>query len=183
VRVVAGRADVADVDDFVAWLQAVGEDHACAVQAFDARYVADRAHLAAAVEHATRAMERGENVARERAVEILLYAAGRRQIDQAVEMGVPAGEAVPLVVAVDADVRTDREAGETDGESTASAAEAAVVEVLTDRIVETDAVLGGSRDDERLREFFEITDREMTAAATDLEGLVRERVALLDVEK
>lgn len=178
MRLVAGRADVADVDDFVAWLQAVGEDHACAVQAFDARYVADRAHLVTAVERATRAMARGENVARERSVEILLYAAGRRQIDQAVEMGVPAGEAVPLVVVVDADPRTGG-----GGSATADAAEAAVVETLVERIVEADPVLEGGRDDDSIREFFDVTAAEEDAAATDLGGLVRERVALLDVEK
>jgi KEOPS complex subunit Cgi121 len=171
VRVVAGRVDVADVDAFVAWLGEVGTTHGCAVQGFDARYVADSAHLRSAVEHANRAFERGENVARDRRVEILLYAAGRRQIDQAVEMGVSTGERVPVVVVVDATP------------SAPGAEEAAAVAALEARVVVDDAVLGGARDESRIAAFFGVTDAERRAAATDLGGLVRERVALLDVEK
>ena len=76
-------ATVEDVDAFVGRLGAIGDDHGVTVQAFDARYVVGRTHLARAVELADRAIARGENVARDRAVEVLCYAAGRRQIDRA----------------------------------------------------------------------------------------------------
>lgn len=174
MTIVAGRADVEDVDGFVSWLGDIGERHGCAVQAFDARYVADETHLTAAVERANRAFDRGENVARDRSVEILLYAAGRRQIDQAVEMGVSAGDGVPMVVVVDAgSTGSDAEKGDEPG----------AVDELLERITVDDAVLGGARDEGRIRSFFDIGEREVAAAATDLSGLVRERVALLDVEK
>lgn len=169
MRVVAGRVDVDDVDAFVSWLGDVGADAGCTVQAFDARYVVDEAHLRSAVTHAGRAFDRDENVARDRGVEILLYAAGRRQIDQAVEMGVSEGNAVPVVVvAVASGVGGDEDAA---------------VDALAERIDLDDAVLGGARDDDRLAGFFDVTDAERDVAATDLAGLVRERVALLDVEK
>lgn len=170
MRLLAGRTDVADVDRYVSWLRDVADAHGCAVQAFDARYVADRAHLEAAVQHANRAFDRGENVARDRSVEILLYAAGRRQIDRAIEMGVPAGDAVPVVVVVDADPAGDGD-------------EAGAVDAVRERLEVDERVLGGARDDDRVRAFFDVTDAEVAAAATDLAGLVRERVALLDVEK
>lgn len=175
MRLVAGRADVADVDEFVAWLGDVGASHGCAVQAFDARYVADETHLTAAVEKAARAFDRGENVARARSVEILLYAAGRRQIDQAIEMGVPAGDDVPMVVVVDGGGPDER--GESAGD------EAGAVDAVVERVSVDESVLGGGRDEERIRAFFDVGDAEVAAAATDLPGLVRERVALLDVEK
>jgi len=92
MEVVEGVATVDDIDAFVERLGAVGEDHGVAVQAFDARYVVDREHLERAVELADRAFARGDAIARDRSVEILLYAAGRRQINRALEMGVGEGE-------------------------------------------------------------------------------------------
>jgi KEOPS complex subunit Cgi121 len=166
VELVEGHAAVEDVDAFVADLDAIGAEHGCAVQAFDARYVAGRAHLERAVALATRAHGRGEGVARERSVEVLLYAAGRRQIRQALEMGVEAGEG-PVVVVVDADP---------EGGDEASAA--AAVETLLEPGSALDAT-----DPERVREFFDVGEREERATDASLEELVCERVALLEVEK
>ncbi len=162
MEVVEGRATVEDLDAFVARLGAIGEEYDCAVQAFDARYVVDRAHLERAVELADRARSRGEAIANDHAVEILLYAAGRRQINQALEMGVETGEAPVVVV-----VHGDDEAG----------AAAAVREELTP------ADTLGDYDEERVRSFFDVSDQETAATSADLPTLVRERVALLTVEK
>jgi KEOPS complex subunit Cgi121 len=162
MRLVEGVATVTDVDAFVANLSDVGEEFGATVQAFDARYVVDRAHLRRAVELADRAIDRGENVARDRAVEILLYATGRRQINRALAMGVDEGE-TPAVVLVDG--------GDESG------AAAAVADSLTA------AKTLGSTDEALVRDFFEVSDAELDAADGDLAGIVRERVALLDVEK
>ncbi|WP_336035839.1 KEOPS complex subunit Cgi121 [Halobacterium yunchengense] len=181
MRLVVGTARVGDVDEFVAALGAVGDEHGAAVQAFDAAYVADRRHLAAAVERADRAFDRGENVAGDRAVEVLLYAAGRRQIREALEMGVGEGEQRVVVVVHDAD-----------GEGDETGAAAAVADRLVDAAVLGDdealaAALDGdggvAGDPDALRAFFAVSDAELAAAAGDLAGVVRERVALLDVEK
>lgn len=169
MKLVAGTAVVEDVESFVAALPDGG--HETAVQAFDADYVAGREHLASAVEHADRAFERGENVASDRSVEILLYAAGRRQIREAFAMGVAEGEQEVVVVVAGGD-----EAG----------AAAAVVEFLDDAAVlpEVEPLEAGVYGDrETIREFFDVGDAELDAAAGDLAGVVRERVALLDVEK
>jgi KEOPS complex subunit Cgi121 len=167
MRLVEGVADIADVDAFVSRLGEVGAAHDVTVQAFDARYVVSRAHLERAVELADRALERGENVARDRGVEILLYAAGRRQIDQALTLGVSAGTH-PVVVLVDAergDAAAEREA------AAAVRAELAPEETL------------GAFDEERVRAYFDVGDRELAAVAGTVEDVVLERVALLDVEK
>jgi KEOPS complex subunit Cgi121 len=162
MRLVEGVADVADVDAFLADLSEVAAATGATVQAFDARYVVDRPHLARAVDRADRAFDRDENVARERSVEILLYAAGRRQIDRALEMGVSEGR-TPLVVLVDG------------GDEAAAAAD------VSDHL-EPEPTLG--RYDERaVRAFFDVTEAELAAVDGDLPDLVRERVALLDVEK
>jgi KEOPS complex subunit Cgi121 len=162
MRVVEGTATVDDVDAFVSKLEGIGEDHGATVQAFDARHVVDRAHLERAVELADRAAERGEAIARDRAVEILLYAAGRRQINRALEMGVSAGE-VPLVVVVD-------------GGDEAGAADA-----VRDLIDPAETL--GEYDRGRVLEYFDVTEAELAATSGTLADLVRERVALLAVER
>lgn len=105
MRLIEGIATVGgerfdDVGAFVAALGRIGDEHDVTVQAFDARYVVSERHLERAVEIADRERARGEAIARDRAVEITLYAAGRRQIDRALKMGVSAGE-TPVVVLVD----------------------------------------------------------------------------------
>jgi KEOPS complex subunit Cgi121 len=169
VRLLAGVATVDDLDGFLEALDSVAAAHDVTVQAFDGRYVVDRAHLERAVELADRAFARGENVARDRGVEILLYAAGRRQIDDALAMGVGEGRG-PLVVVVTAQ----------DGDE---GREAAAVAALGDRLDVDPATAVDATDPERVRAFFDVTDAELAAVDGDLADLVRERVALLDVEK
>ncbi|WP_339105444.1 KEOPS complex subunit Cgi121 [Haloterrigena salinisoli] len=175
-----------DLDAFVADLGEIGDRHDVTIQAFDARYVVDRAHLERAVELADRAIARGENVARDRAVEILLYAAGRRQIDRALEMGVDEGE-TRTVVLVDGGSTGNEGVPDGDGgsgDATADADEAAAVEAVTElaAVVATEPTLE-EPDEETLSAFFEITDAERGATDASLSALVRERVALLEVEK
>ncbi|PSP90832.1 KEOPS complex component [Halobacteriales archaeon QS_4_69_34] len=164
----ANRVAFENVEAFVERLDEVGTAHGCTVQAFDARYVVGQVHLERAVALADRARERGEAVARERAVEVLLYAAGRRQIDRALEMGVGAGEN-RVVVLVDA----EPDAHDADERATAAATEA---------LIEPAETLG-EYDEHRVQAFFDITDAEVAATDAGLGALVAERVALLDIEK
>ena len=174
MRLLAADLEVDDVDAFLAALNDVADGHGCTVQAFDARYVVGRGHLERAVELADRAVERGANVARDRAVEILLYAAGRRQIDQALEMGVGEGR-TPVVVLVDGE-----------GEAAAAAALAAGLDGA-DGVEWAGGVERADDpadyDEARVREFFDVSDAELAAVEGALADVVRERVALLDVEK
>ncbi|WP_142860986.1 KEOPS complex subunit Cgi121 [Salinigranum halophilum] len=167
MRLVEGVADVDDVGAFVERLDAVGARHGVTVQAFDARYVVSRAHLERAVELAERAFERGANVAHDRGVEILLYAAGRRQIDRALTMGVSPGEQ-SVVVLVDA--------GDDDGAAEDEAAAAVERELRP-------ASTLGAFDEGRVREYFDVGARELAVVDGRLADVVLERVALLDVEK
>jgi KEOPS complex subunit Cgi121 len=162
MELVEGETQVADVDDVLSRVDEIREATGATVQVFDARYVVDGEHLRRAVELAARAHERGEGVARDPAVEILLYAAGRRQIDRALEMGVPEGGGPVVAVAVG-------------GDETAAATR--LREVLAP------AKTLGAYDTECVRDFFDVTDREEQATAGTLEEIVHERVALLVVER
>ena len=170
MRLIEGETTVEDVDAFVERLGAIGEEHGVAIQAFDARYVVDREHVERAVTLANRAFERGESVARDRAVEILLYAAGRRQINRALEMGVSEGTG-PCVLVVDD--------GSGPGETT-EAEEAAAADL---RPLVDDAETLGAYDPGRVRDFFDVTEAELAATDADLPALVRERVAMLVVDR
>ncbi|MFC7097208.1 KEOPS complex subunit Cgi121 [Halobaculum marinum] len=170
MRLVEGTAHVDDLDDFLGALTAVGDDTGCTVQAFDARYVVDRAHLERALALADRAFERGANVARDRGVEVILYAAGRRQIDRALTMGVSEGEG-PVVVLVAAE----------DGGDGAAAAEAAAADAVAD-LLDPGPTLGAF-DEALVCDYFDVRERELAATAGTLADVVHERVALLDVRK
>ncbi|MFB6298566.1 MAG: KEOPS complex subunit Cgi121 [Salinirussus sp.] len=162
MEVVEGEATVADVDAFLDRLDAAADEHGAVVQAVDARYVVDRDHLALAVDLAGRARDRGEAIADDPAVEILLYAAGRRQIGRALEIGVAEGQCPVAVVVVGGD-------------------EAAAAEAIRSELTPAGTI--GTGDRERIASFFEIGDRELAAARGDLADLVHERVAMLAVTK
>lgn len=151
------------VGSFVETLASIGDTHGVTVQAFDARYVVSRRHLERALEVADRERARGEGIARDRGVEMTLYAAGRRQIDRALEMGVSEGDP-SLVVAVD-------------GPGDEAAAADAVEEHLS-----SEPTLG-EYDEPRVRSFYDIGTAELDATDAGLEALVLERVALLVVER
>lgn len=159
-----GTAAIDDLDSFLEKLDRIGEEYACAVQAFDARYVASPDHLERAVTLANRATERGETIARERSVEVLLYAAGRRQINRAFEIGVTEGEQEVVIVV--------------DGED-----ESGAVEALSEHVEPADWEPGDQADEGRIVEFYGVTDAERAATDASLEELVCERVALLVVER
>jgi len=172
VRLVEGTVDVDDVDAFVSGLDGVASETDTTIQAFDARYVASHRHLERAVELADRAIDRGVAIARNRAVEILLYAAGRRQITDALELGVSEGPN-RVVVLVDAG----------NGATDATDAEAAAADGLRARVLDDAEPTLGDYDVEQVREYFDVGDTELDVVEGDLEALVLERVALLVVER
>jgi KEOPS complex subunit Cgi121 len=162
MQVIEGTANVEDIDRFVARLDAIADDHGATVQAFDARYVVGRAHLARAVEVARRERERGNAIADDPGVEILLYAAGRRQIRDALEMGVAEGTSPVVAVVVG-------------GDETQAATDL--------RHLFEPAETLGEYDPERVRSFFDISEQELDATAGGLADLVCERVAMLVIDR
>ena len=184
VGLVAGTVAIDDLDAFLADCDAIAADTGAVVQAFDADLVVSATQLREAARLAARAIARGEAVARDPGVEILLYAAGRRQIDRALELGVSEGERRVVVLVADfGDVPdADRPAADLD----------AAVEAVRALTVDSEdrgrsSVDGGdfeiAFDEDRVREFYGVTDRELAATNGGLADAVRERVALLDVEK
>ncbi len=158
-----GIAAISSVPAFIEQLTEIGAEYGCVVQAFDPAYVAGMDHLRVAVDRAERAESRDDMIADELAVEILCYAAGRRQINQALEMGVTAGSQPVIVV-----ISGAREA----------AAKTAIAELVREQ-----SVLDAHRDEAQIMSFFGITDEERSVSSASLEALVIERVSLLVIEK
>jgi len=196
MRLLTGTAVVAELDDAVADLDAVGQRFDCTLQAFDARSVADAEHLRRAVELADRERARGEGIAHDRGVEILLYAAGRRQIDRALEMGLDAGE-TPAVVLASAGPRESGDAVDSptvhdgtdlprspgaDADAPAGERERVALAAVADLSWFSPGPVSLG-DPDRLRSFFEVGERETAATEASLADLVRERTALLVVDR
>ena len=158
---VEGQAEIEDLDEFINEIDQIRDETGSTIQFFNADYVASERHLRRAAELAQRAGERGTTIARDPAVELLVYAAGRRQINRALEMGVSEGSLAVV--------------GVVDG-GDESAAVAAVEELLWS----TEPVEWGCR--ETLTNYFDISDAELAIVDGDLESVVLERVALLAVE-
>ncbi|MFC7187501.1 KEOPS complex subunit Cgi121 [Halorubrum yunnanense] len=172
-RLVRGTVVIDDLDAFLSRLDEIGTETGAVVQAFDADLVVSDDHLSAATRLAARAIARGEAVARDPGVEVLLYAAGRRQIDRALTLGVSGGEQRAVVVVADF--------GGVPGAGRPSADLDAAVAALGEMTTAADAT--AEFDAERVRAFYDVSDSELAATAGDLADVVRERVALLDVEK
>lgn len=162
MEVIFGEVGICDVDAFLGQLREIGERSGSAVQAIDARYVTGADQLEAAVTLARRARERGEAIADDPALDILLYAAGTRQIDRALTIGVSEDTDVTAIV-IDGG-----------GEEAAAAA-------IRDSVVAEET--GPDPDPEAITEWFDITEAERDVTDASLGDLVRERVALLTVER
>ena len=160
----AGELRIEDLDAFLETVDDVADRHGTTIQAFDARYVAGAEHLERAVAAAERAIEIDDAIARDPAVEVLCYAAGRRQIDRALEMGIEEGVQPAVIVAIGGD-------------------ESGALDSLEDRLAITPRAVLEAVDEDRLMDFFDISPGEREATDASLEALVCERVALLVVEK
>jgi len=162
MQFVEGHAEIEDLDAFLNEINQVSEQTGSTVQFFNADYVAGERHLQRAAELARRATDRGTAIARDPAVELLVYAAGRRQINRALEMGVAEGAMTVVGVVEGGDEKTA----------------VAAVETL---LASTAPVEWGSR--ETLTKFFEISDTELAVVEGGIEAIVLERVALLAVDQ
>jgi len=159
MKIIEGIIEVNSLSEFLKKLNKTG----CTITFLDANYVVDKDHVEFAVKKAIKAWNEGRRVAKTLAMEILLYCAGRRQISDAVEMGLKEGRnEVVAVVLEDECVDKLKELG---------FIEKPVLKLDDEKI-------------ERIKRFFDISDEELKIVGIDkLSMLVREKIALFDVFK
>ena len=178
-KLIAGKVRVSNVDDFLAVLKTVAHKYDVTIQAMNAELIAGEEHIKSAVKKALRAVGRNRNITNDLGLEILLYAAGRRQIERALAMGVSKseGEKRVAIVIVDASAR-----GEKDLEVVAEEVKRKIG-LQEEPISELELEYKGDKK-EGIKKFFDITEAELKAVGeSKLKKLVLERVARLDVLK
>jgi KEOPS complex subunit Cgi121 len=93
-RISAGRAD-----DLLSRSKALAAELGIEILLMDADVILGKIHIESALEHASRAFERGTNVASTRMLEVMLYASGERQLSSAIgKMGIMAATTRVAVV-------------------------------------------------------------------------------------
>lgn len=157
ISLLSGRPAIEDRDLFLAALRAEQRDCGCTIQAIDAGKMAGERHALQAARNALRAFSERRNVAKDLGMEILRYAAGERQIERAISMGISSStKRIALVVIHEGSLPDLSSLVIIDGQ-------------------------GLSPDRELLKETFDISQDELSAAGEDrLSDLILERVALVD---
>ncbi|MCL7416170.1 MAG: KEOPS complex subunit Cgi121 [ANME-2 cluster archaeon] len=168
IQIISGTININNLPGFLKQLADIGEQHHITVQAVNADLLTGSRHLMFAVEKAIRSFGSGKNIANNLGMEIMLYAAGSRQIERALELGVRLGDnRIALVLA--GDNGTDEVAVYVSG--------------LLDTVDPTVMEYSDAKKKEIL-EFFSITSDELDAVDEEhIPELVLERVALVDISK
>ncbi|MCD6457183.1 MAG: hypothetical protein J7K81_10430 [Methanophagales archaeon] len=180
-KIIAGKVRVSNVDDFLAVLKTIAHKYDVTIQAMNAELIAGEEHIKSAVKKALRAVGRNRNITNDPGLEILLYAAGRRQIERALAMGVSVseGEKRVAIVIVDASARAQR------GKDLEVVAEEVKRKIGIQEEPISELELKYNEDKKKeMKKFFDITEAELKAVGEKkLKMLVLERVAMLDVLK
>ncbi|NQE04514.1 Regulatory protein Cgi121 [ANME-1 cluster archaeon GoMg1] len=182
-KLIAGKVRVSNVDDFLAVLKTIAHKYDVTIQAMNAELIAGEEHIKSAVKKALRAVERNRNITNDLSLEILLYAAGRRQIERALAMGVSKseGENAKTVAIVIVDTYTSASGGK---DLDMVAGEVKKATMMVEEPVQELELEHNEDKKEKLKQFFEISEDELKAVGeSKLKQLVLERVAMLDVLK
>ena len=168
IQIISGTINITNLPGFLKQLTDIGEPHNITVQAVNADLLTGSRHFMFAVKKAIRSFESGRNIANNLGMEIMLYAAGTRQIERALGLGVRIGENRIALVLV--------------GEKGIDDALVQVSELL-DTVDPTVLDYSGAQKGGIL-EFFSITPDELDAVDEgNIPELVLERVALVDIIK
>jgi KEOPS complex subunit Cgi121 len=173
IVIFGARGTIKDIEEFLHQLILFSKDEKLTIQALNAKLVYGTDHLISATQHALRAVEEKTNATNSLALEILLYAAGERQIQKAIKkMGVVKGKQSAAFVIVDDHKKSvNRKA----------------YDKVIDRLLQSfgfvrdDKVLEGTRDTVKR---FGISDKELRTVHESKYGdLILEKVAMVDVIK
>ena len=158
MKILQGVIYVESLKDFLKKLNSLD----CTIVFIDANYVISKDQVEFAVKKAIKAWNEGRRVAKTLAMEILLYVAARRQISDAIEVGLKEGKNEVVAVVLDDCVDKLKELG---------FEEQPVLRLDKEKI-------------ERVKKFYEISDVELEIVGLEkLPLLIRERIALFDMFK
>jgi KEOPS complex subunit Cgi121 len=161
IHILEGVMSIDNVEEFLQKLKKISLEKNLTLQALDADKIAGEEHIRFAVEKAINSFKTGTNIANDLSKEIMLYAAGTRQISRAIGLGIHKGNNNIVLVAV--------------GDARLSG---------FDEIRPGSVLAYRESKKEALMKLFGITNEEIEAVGEEkVPALVLERVALVDVIK
>jgi len=169
IHIISGSATINNTEEFIHQLNKISMRYDVVIQAVDADLVAGSKHLIAAVERATRSFSEKSNIANDLGMETLLYVAGSRQIEKALQFGVKKGcNNIALLII-------------SQGEKNIDCVEQELKKLISERPCVAEYTISKK---EKLMSAFNITQEEIVAAGEDkIPDLVLERVALRNIVK
>lgn len=164
---VSGRIFIEDLRSFLRTIEDISKATGCIVQSMNADKVAGEDHLQFAVAKALRAFEQERNAAKDTGIEIMRYASGKRQIEEAFSMGVRQGRNNVVFIVM--------------GEACSVSS---CVDMLGQMVVPADVIKYlPSKREEMIIQFGITADEIEVVGEQMVPELVIERVALVDVLK
>jgi KEOPS complex subunit Cgi121 len=173
ITIIGTRATISDVEFFIQRLMDFSKKMDICIQVFDAKFIYGKDHLISATTHAKRAFQQQTNATNTLAMEILLYAAGERQIQKAIKkMGIKKGRQELVFVLTNT----------SDANPQKKISEAVIRRLLqTFKLTFDETVISGTKDTLKR---FGITDKELSTVPEEKYGdIILEKVALVDVIK
>lgn len=93
MKIFGAKGNIKNVDVFLKEIKKFSEENKIVIQVFNADKIYGKKHLISAYEHAKRAMKYKTNTTNSIDMEIMLYAAGERQLKHAIpKMGIKKGQ-------------------------------------------------------------------------------------------
>ncbi|CAG0999356.1 MAG: KEOPS complex subunit Cgi121 [Candidatus Methanoperedens sp.] len=162
IHILEGAIFIKDIEIFLTKIKEISKGKDTVILALDADKLAGKEHLMFAIEKAMKSFKTGRNIANDLGKEIMLYAAGTRQINRAMNIGVHNGNNNIALVAIGDDVDLSL-----------------FEEITRKHVLQYEGSKNGA-----LVEIFNITDEEIQVVGVErIPELVLERVALVDVLK
>ena len=166
IKIIGATGNIIDIDSFLKKINNFAQQKNVIIQVLNAEKIYDEIHIISAVQHAKRAIERKTNSTNSLEMEILLYAAGERQLKIAIpKMGVQKGDSKIAFVLINDDI-----------------SDALINELLSSlSLIRDDKTLEG---DENTLKQFGITQKEIDTVTKDkYKDLILEKTAMVDIIK
>ena len=166
-EIVGAKGNIQDIDDFLKQVKEFSEKNGIIIQLFDADLIFGEKHIISAFKHAKRSINQKTNTTNSLEMELMLYAAGERQLKLAIpKMGINEGKSNLAIVFIGKDGKLNQ-----------------IVQSFFEhfKLKRDDKVLEG---DENTLKKFGLTDEEIgTVAKAKYQDLILEKVALVDIIK
>ena len=89
LKIIGCKGKINDVEQTLRKIEAYSSQYKIAIQAVNPNHIYGTEHIESAVNHALRALREKRNISNSLPMEILLYAAGKKQVREAIEfMGI-----------------------------------------------------------------------------------------------